>query len=273
MAGIPLYTASPINTNAAKATGITPTTTQPSDTTNRSAPAYTPATTTASSSYPQARPGAAAYPAPTGAPQSTNTYPTRTAPPAPTQQSNAPSPPQPGAVPSPFISSVSPITRARRPSIPPPPKAGEIPQPVALYNPHYEQEQQPQQSPYSPQSRAPPPQMSAVLSTPTRAIPPASTTSTPAYADLSHPPGYIQNSRDSFDQRPEHMQSPYQNQNQNYGNNTPNRSGLLGSGGGNMESAEESPIAQIWNTATSWAKTAGEKLKEGEEEVWRRINK
>lgn len=112
--------------------------------------------------------------------------------------------------------------------------------------------------------------MSTLLSTPTRAIPPSSTTSTPAYADLSHPPGYIQNSRDSFDQQ---MQSPYQNQNQNYGNNTSNRSGLLGSGGANVGSAEESPIAQIWNTAASWAKTAGEKLKEGEEEVWRRINK
>jgi hypothetical protein len=115
--------------------------------------------------------------------------------------------------------------------------------------------------------------MSHVLSTPTRAIPPSSTTSTPAYADhnLSHPPGYIQNSRDSFDQQPEHAQSSYQNQ--NYGSNTPNRSGLLGSGSGNMDSAQESPMAQLWNTATSWAKTAGEKLKEGEEEVWRRINK
>ena len=44
-------------------------------------------------------------------------------------------------------------------------------------------------------------------------------------------------------------------------------------GGANLDSGEEgSPIAQIWNTATSWAKSAGEKLKEGEEEVWRRIN-
>lgn len=272
MAGIPLYTASPINTSAAKATGISPST-QPSDTNNPSSPAHVPATTTASPSYPPARPGAAAYPAPTGAPQPTSTYPTPIAPPAPTQRTDAPPPPQPGAVPSPFITSESPVTRARRPSIPPPPKAGEVPMPAAYYNPQYEQDQEPQHSPYSPQSRAPPPQMSAVLSAPTRAVPPSSTTSTPAYADLSHPPGYIQNSRDSFDQRPEHTQSPYQNQTQNYGNNTPNRSGLLGSGGENMDSAEDSPIAQIWNTATSWAKTAGEKLKEGEEEVWRRINK
>jgi hypothetical protein len=70
------------------------------------------------------------------------------------------------------------------------------------------------------------------------------------------------------------QQSPYQNNNQNYGkNSSSNRNGLLGSAGGDLDSTEEgSPIAQIWNTATSWAKSAGEKLKEGEEEVWRRIN-
>ena len=39
-----------------------------------------------------------------------------------------------------------------------------------------------------------------------------------------------------------------------------------------MGEDSESPIAQVWKTATSWAKTAGEKLKEGEEEVWRRLN-
>ena len=279
MAGIPVHKASPINTNAAKATGISPSTSQPADSTNRAAPANAPATTTATAPYPAARPGAAPGPAPTGAPQPTNTYATRTAPLVPTPTSDFPPPPQPGAVPSPFVSPASQITHGRRPSIPPPPKAGEIPMPADFYAPHYEQEQETHQSPYTPQSsRAQPPQMSAVLSTPTRAIPPSSTTSTPAYNDLSHPPGYIQNSRDSFDERPDLMHSPYQNHNQNYTKNSSssNRNGgLLGSaGGGNVDSAEEgSPIAQIWTTATSWAKSAGEKLKEGEEEVWRRINK
>jgi len=61
---------------------------------------------------------------------------------------------------------------------------------------------------------------------------------------------------------------PYQNQ--NYGNSS-GRGALLGNAGP-VDQTEESPIAQIWNTVTSWAKTAGEKLKEGEEEVWRRIN-
>lgn len=42
--------------------------------------------------------------------------------------------------------------------------------------------------------------------------------------------------------------------------------------GRDADPVEESPIAQVWKTATSWAKSAGEKLKEGEEEVWRRIN-
>jgi hypothetical protein len=283
MAGIPVHKAAPINTNAAKATGISPPTSQPANPTNRSAPANLPATTTAAAPYPAARPGAAAIPVPTGAPRATNAYATRTTPLAPTQPSDIPPLPQAGAVPSPFIAPATPITHGRRPSIPPPPKAGEIPMPADFYAPHYEQEQETHQSqsqsPYTPQSsRAhPPPQMSAVLSTPTRAIPPASTTSTPAtaYNDLSHPPGYIQNSRDSFDERPDLMQqSPYQNNNQNYGkNSSSNRNGLLGSAGGDLDSTEEgSPIAQIWNTATSWAKSAGEKLKEGEEEVWRRIN-
>lgn len=269
MAGVPVHRAAPINTNAANATDISPSTTQPADTTSRTGPAYAPATTTASLPYPPARPGAAPGPTPTGASQATSTYPTQTAPPAPTERREAPPNPQPGAVPSPFIVPASPVTRTRRPSIPAPPKAGEVPKPAAYYAPHFEQEQQPQTSPYFPQSRGALPQMGTVLSTPTRAIPPSSTTSTEAYNDLSHPPGYIQNSRDSFEERSDHLQSQYQNQ--NYGNNSPHRSGLLGNEY-STTSTEESPIAQIWNTATSWAKTAGEKLKEGEEEVWRRIN-
>jgi hypothetical protein len=268
MAGIQVHTSSPINPNAAKAAGITPTTTQPTDTTNQSRPVYTPASATAASSvYSPARPGAAPGPAPTGAAQSSNLFPTATVPPAPTQTSNVPPPPQPGAIPSPFVAPALPVTRARRHSIPPPPKAGELPKPAAYYAPHYEQEQQYQRSPYSPQTRRPP-QMNAMLSTPTCAIPPSSTTSTPAYADLSNPPGYVQNSRDSFDER-SGMHSPYQNQ--GYGNNSAHRGGLLASGR-DVAPPEESPIAQAWRTATGWAKTAGEKLKEGEEEVWRRIN-
>ena len=265
MAGIPTHRASPISTNAAKATGITPTTAQAVDTTNRSAPAQNPATTTATSSaYPPARPGAAPGPAPTGTPQLPSVHPTPTAT-APTPTSNVPPPPQPGAAPSPFVAPASPITRARRPSIPPPPKAGEIPMPAAYYAPHYEQEQQQQIPSYSTQTRAPP-QMDSVLSIPTRAIPPSSTTSTSAYADLSHPPGYIQNSGNSFDNQ---MQSPYQNQ--GYTSNTSHQGGLLDSNRP-MNDEVDSPIAQVWKTATSWAKTAGEKLKDGEEEIWRRIN-
>jgi hypothetical protein len=110
--------------------------------------------------------------------------------------------------------------------------------------------------------------MNVMLSTPTRAIPPSSTISSPAYADLSHPPGYVQNSRDSFEERSD-MHSPYQDQ--GYGNNSAHRGGPLTSGR-DVDPVEESPITQAWRTATSWAKTVGEKLKEGEEEVWRRIN-
>lgn len=49
------------------------------------------------------------------------------------------------------------------------------------------------------------------------------------------------------------------------------RTGIL-DGGGSHEDLEDEDKG-LWDTAVSWAKTVGEKVIEGEEEVWKRINR
>jgi hypothetical protein len=47
--------------------------------------------------------------------------------------------------------------------------------------------------------------------------------------------------------------------------------GILDGGGGGSGVTEDEDKG-LWDTAVSWAKTVGEKVVEGEEEMWKRIN-
>lgn len=250
MTGIPVHTSSPINPNvAANPGGVTPQTTEP-----ESAPYPTSTNTTAVATathdeapYPPARPGVAPGPAPTGA---VNPTPTRTIPTASTTSTQlSPPPPQPGATPAaPNISE----SGRQKPSVPPPPKAGEV-VPLPSHQQH------------------------GNLSDPnqtTRAQPPASVTSatipvgTPV-SDLSHPPGYRQNSQASFDDRPADVYSPFQNQSGSGPAVAGSGDGILGTTSG---SAGDEGGKGFWGTAGDWARKAGEKMSEGHDEIWRRIN-
>lgn len=162
MSGIPVYTQSPINAAMADGTGPRTAAAVPTQGT-QSGPNTNTATTTAipssTSSYPAARPGAPAMPAPTSAAQ-------RYAPMQPTLttrlEEQGPPPPQPGAVPTPLNS---------KSNLPPPPKAGEkfIPPQTAM----------PQ--PYPPQMNIPPPTNTY------RGQPPSSSTSTTTTSSPPYP--------------------------------------------------------------------------------------
>lgn len=197
MAGIPIYTESPISPVAAKATAITPQTAaapqSPYDSAPERSPSpYTPATTTAAaptstSAYMPAQPAAAPaartsyIPA---EPTSTSTLPTPTqSQPQPTPTTSLPtmtsssSPaPQPGALPAPFV----PKSRTPSPgrSIPPPPKAGEKVQPPSYYSPTPTPTYFSSPQPF-------PPQMSFPPTTDPRAagVPPAGVTSSAQQAN------------------------------------------------------------------------------------------
>lgn len=279
MLPIPVHSSSPISQTAGLAAdGATPSTAaeekRSSGLGDSQIPAAAPATT---AGLPQlntinARPGAPAVPASTSAasPSSSRYTPTRTGPPPSTQTSSSPPPPQPGAVASPF--QAPPASRdIQRPSIPPPPKAGETPKPASYYAPQYESRSTAAPSYSSP---APPPplpshQQQPNLSTPTRAQPPASLTSTPH--DLSHPPGYVQDSRASFEERPIAPYQPFANRSTH--GDAPSRSGggLLTNSPENQPQMEEEEKS-LWGEAVSWVKTIGGKVAEGEEALWKRIN-
>lgn len=182
--------------------------------------------------------------------------------------------PQPSAVP--FAA----YSEARRASIPPPPKASEIPKPAAYYAPQYQgsSTSTPPQT-LSVDTTRPPlatHQTQGTLLTPTRAQPASATTSiiTPISLthNLSHPPGYVQDSRASFSERSPELVSPM-SLNQSAGGHSRGRSrtGIL-DGGRSHENLEDEDKG-LWDTAVSWAKTVGEKVIEGEEEVWKRINR
>jgi hypothetical protein len=278
MSGIPVYTQSPIN--AAKADGITPQTAAPAPTpATQRGPNATTATTTAVPStvapYPAAQPGAPAMPAPTAAAQ-------RYVPiqPTPTTRTGdeGPAAPQPGAFPT--------ASNTMRNNLPPPPKAGEKFQPPPS--------QTATQQPYPPQMSIPPP------TTIYGAQPPSSSTSSSTAATVSypvslpsdsygaprrsleHPPGkwvpldnrhaganirsflgYAQNpyaSNFSADQRRAQDAHPMSGTS-SYETEKPSTVGAFG------VDAEG-----VWNTAKSWASTAGKKLSEAEQEVWKRVN-
>lgn len=245
MSGIPVYISSPINV-ASKASGVTP------QTSSTSSNPGTPTTATASTpSYPPAQPGAAPVPAPTGSAQ-------RYAPlqPTPTTKtdSDGPPPPQPGAFPVPLST-----------GIPPPPKAGETYQPPSA--------PQPPQSIPQPY----PPQMA--YSSPNPAFgsqPPASSTSSTTTASSTYPvaipAGEYDAPRRSLEHPPGYQQNTYASEltsDQRRAQDSSNSTGL----GNATASVGGIDTESIWNTAKQWASTAGKKISETEEEVWRRINK
>ncbi|KAL9616816.1 MAG: hypothetical protein Q9160_008339 [Pyrenula sp. 1 TL-2023] len=246
MSGIPVHTSSPINPNtAAKPTGTTPKTTEPESSPISMRSAAPTSTSGDAATYPPAQPGAAPGPVPTGAVQPTPTQR------IPTQAtaSNYPPPPQPRAVPA---ATPADDSMSRQPTIPPPPKAGE----VAPLLPHQ------QQGSLSDPSRV------------ARAQPPAYITSTTNAAgvpaqDLSHPPGYQQNSQASFQDRPVDAFQPLQNQSGAGTANSRPREGLLGA---TSASTGDDEGKGFWESAGDLAKTAGKKLSEGHDEIWRRIN-
>ena len=260
MPPIPVHSSSPINTNfPARPFGTSPST---------AAAVYTPANTDAGptiSTPPNptqtARPGAPAVPQPTNTASSTynsRLEPTATLPlPASTSShTDSPPPPQPGAVPTPPTQA----PKVPIPQPPQPPRPVEIPQwtpsdtsPVRHALP----------SPTPTHSRTMP--FPPTVYTPTRSIPPAGGTSTYPQ-DLSHPPGYVQDSRASFDDKPvefcqplDHRHSPSSSQ----------RGGIL-DGEPTFQRGENE--SNVLDTAFAWAKAAGKRLSRTEEQIWKHIH-
>lgn len=238
MSGIPVYTSSPIRA---------PQTATPES--QRQAPGpndagVTTASTTSTSAYPPARPGAS-VPEPTGAPAAGTAHSNEPLHATPTTKLDGPAPPQPGAVPVPPNRNAS--------NLPPPPKAGET------YRPP-----QPQPLPYPAQMTIPPPEQgfraqptttSTTQSQPSSSYPVPLSAATSTHQSLEHPPGYHQD-----------VYASELTNSQRLAVEAMNASDPVGSG--NVDDDES-----IWNAAKKWAQTAGTKLSEAEQEVWRRINK
>jgi hypothetical protein len=290
MSGITIHTSSPIT--AAKPSGITPQTVSSEGQPLSAAPARnssTPTTTTTSSStyqpsYRQAAPGQAPTPAPTSSVSRPAQQPTATPTMTSTTSSyDGPPAPQPGPTPSPFTRTYSTTT-----SLPPPPKAGEKPQPAEYYT--RERSPAPTRS-YPPQASIPPPASHSF------GQPPGSTTSTtnvpsypysspnPMFGTQSHaqaPPTHtaplgVQGvgadpRRPSFEHPPGYVQNPYASAQQyNQRNESPSLGYSVGSSYNN--GVHDGEGLSLWDTAKSWAKSAGEKASQVETDIWRRINK
>lgn len=264
MPPIPVHSSSPINKNLASH----PTGTSPSTAAARYAPATADAapTTSSLSASQQARPGAPAVPQPTNA--ASNGYnnrfqptPTVTAPTTTINTSASPPPPQPGAVPSPYNNGAPKLT------MPQPPQPGDVPQwTPSTTSPVRHTLPTPTSTRTGPVP-LPAHQQSPSLYTPNQAIPPAGVTSTHLH-DLSHPPGYIQDSRASFDDKPIEECQAYENR--------PSPSSSTRKGGildgepifGRVADNESSVV----DTAISWAKAAGKRLSRTEEQIWKHLN-
>lgn len=292
MSGVTIHTSSPIT--AAKPSGITPQTVSSEGQTISAAPARNPATPTTSApsssstyqpSYRQAAPGQAATPAPTSSvlrpPQQPTATPTTT---STTSSPDGPPAPQPGPIPSPFTRAYGANT-----SLPPPPKAGEKPQPAEYYTPA--RSPAPTQS-YPPQTSIPPPASlnfgppsGATTGMPNSSSYPYSNPNTtygpqfqaqprsthttplgvqgvgadPRRPSFEHPPGYVQNPYASGQQYNQRNESP------SVGYNAGSSTGYNG--------VHDGEGLSLWDTAKSWAKSAGEKASQVESDIWRRINK
>lgn len=267
MSGIPVYTRG--DTTASKPSGAKPQTAAPGshkDSSLRPNPVAASKTTSPSSSsattstYPAARPGASAVPAPTGVPApppqqwQSNLQPT----PVSHGETEGPPAPQPGAVPVPLS----------RKHVPPPPRAGEV------YHP-------PQQTPGPPAAQSMPqpypPQMSFAPPAPAfGGQPPAASTSMSNTASSGAFPaslpapvgGYPRRSAEHEQHVPGYQQNVYASEltnNQRRGNEASNASSWENGGGTGSDS--------VWNTLGRMAQQAGAKIAEAEADVWRKINK
>ena len=248
MPPIPVHIDDPIT--PAKPEGVTPATSNEHATT-----AVGNVTTTTQSqlpAYPPAQPGAAAVPAPTPYIPKPQPAPTQTT----QRQPNGPPPPQPGAVPVPVPrGQQAPMTATS--TLPPPPKPGE-----AL---------QQRQTTMPSQMNIPPPQQNYAPTHSTSNGPPPSTTSQqqnrgptilnlgPVSSQAQPPAGYHQNV---------HAQEMSSVQRSSLEEQERRESVIAGMGG---DAASET-AGSMWTTVKGWASTAGEKLAETEENVWKRIN-
>lgn len=236
MAPITVYTDSPIT--AAKASGPTPQTADAAQqASNQDRYAPPPTTTSASEAsptgYPAPQPAARpSQPVPTGTPQLQ---------PTPTQQLSEDGPPAPQPGPVPVATPTS--------HLPPPPKAGEAMSHPQTSNPVTAM---PPQMSYQPPTSSYAAGRSTTMGLPHSSGP----TSLPVGGndDLSHPPGYQQ---DSFASE---FNSAQRAAHHDYG-----RTDMNTFGSGEDES--------VWDTAKKWASAAGNSLAAAEGEVWKRINK
>ncbi|KIX04687.1 uncharacterized protein Z518_05557 [Rhinocladiella mackenziei CBS 650.93] len=265
MPPVPLHISSPINAN----TPSHPLARSPSTAAARYTPVNTDAglTTTESSDPSQpARPGAPAGPLPTNTISSTynNRFPpaaTTTALPETTRTSDSPPPPSPlpGAVPSPFTNGTS------RSGILQSPHPIEVPQwTPSSASPVWHTLPSPTPT-HSRPTPLPPRQKSPSVYTPVRSTPPTGVTSTYP-PNLSHPPGYMQDSRSSFDDMPVE-----------FCHSSESRASLSSSRRGGILDGEptfqrDTENESFLNTAVAWAKAAGERLSKTEEQIWKTIN-
>jgi len=254
MPPINLFKNSAINANNASA--VTPQTASPKNVTP--SPALTTASTTGASSYPAARPGAPAVPAPTAAAQRFTPAAIQPTPTTTSQQPFSPAP-QPGAVPVPLSNSARPKS-----TIPPPPKAGEsyiLPSRTETVPPSH----------YPRQMYFPPPTTSY--------NPPSSSTSTSTVPLSSYPVSlptsqYEQGAGQSLDGPPGYQQNPYASDltlDQRRAQDAFVGDSDSSSTTGTTSLAEDA--AGVWDTAKQWAQKVGEKTSELESEVWKRVSK
>lgn len=255
-----------MSSTAGEAT-YTPTSTSPSNSQpgqleqQQHLPASTPAATTTAPppSIPTAQPGSMPpVPAPTAvpAPDQQTLLPTKTT--IDPISTTSPPPPQPGAQPAPLQStdaSTSSTTSPQHqvhdlpPTIPPPPKAGDAPpnpQPGLLPTPTG-------------------PGASGPLATPPKNTP--GTASTYSYNTSYNTPPFPQHP-----QHPNSTSTPYASV---YQAPTPGSSLPLHHHTGStamVDSDADGAGSSLFDSAKSWASSAGSKLAEVEAEVWRRIN-
>ena len=288
MPPIPIYSDSPIV--AAKPDGVTP------QTVDAPTPAQNGPTTVDSnaSTYPSARPGAPAMPAPTTSVPKSQPTPTKTI--TEIRQVNGPPPPQPGAVPTPAAISTASTAQSNNPPSPQP--SHTIPQPSQpiTTNP--------------PQLSIPPPSSSNL---PTRSTIPAISPSSTQYHSLNGPttlplgdvpqipPPQSQYSvheagRRSSEQPTGYRQDPYaaemsaaqrasleasiaEERRGSLGflggvtGAIPGTGGIgTGSGGSAGGLPNTGGDGGVWGSVKALASSAGQKAVELEEEVWRRVN-
>jgi hypothetical protein len=85
--------------------------------------------------------------------------------------------------------------------------------------------------------------------------------------DLSNPPGYVQDSRSSFDDKPVEFCQPIGHR---HSPSSSYRGGILDEKP-NFE-RDDDYTAGVLNTAITWAKAAGKKMSVTEEQIWKKIN-